>query len=184
MHRSARVLAPLAALALFATSCGEPPRRAPSASGSSGGGSPHASSDAGTTGAAGTATVAAEPIRFAGVVRLGGAAATPPAEAVVFVSLKPRGGMMPILSRRIELSDAAQEEGALVLPFELDGTDAMMTTDTLDTAGLAQLSDAQAFDLEVIYDPTGGLTDKTVQLRQRVEVDAFDIDDVVFEVGG
>lgn len=181
MLRTARALAPLAALALFAVSCGEPPRRTPTEGGA--GSNPTSTTTAGTTD---TKPVEDGPISFTGTVRLMGATASAPEGAAVYVNLKPRGQMMPVLSQRVEVAEAVtQDDGTLLLNFAVDGSHAMMVQETLTTGSLAKLMPgATDFDLEAVYDPTGGLTDPTVRVRQSIPVDGFQLDDLVIEVGG
>jgi len=155
------------ALTLFATlllvaACGEPPRRVPFGS------APAADVNAGPQPTA--ARSDAEPIRISGVVELHGALATPPAEAVLFVSVKPRQGefaAIPSLTRRIDLAQSASgAAGVLRVPFELTGADTMAGAPPLTASKLPP-----AFDIEALYDPTGGLRDKERLVRQRVPVD-------------
>ena len=180
MLRPVRTLAPLAALALFAVSCGEPPRRTPT--GDAGtttapaptAGTPSAGAPTGAMppGHGGAGMVEGEPIDLSGSVRLTGSFSTPPENATVFVSLKPRGTQMPLLSKRLDFAGVEPtEDGALVLPFHVTGADAMGTTTVLTSAQLPP-----EYDLEALFDPTGGLTDPTVLVRRRIELDGHALD--------
>jgi hypothetical protein len=111
-----------------------------------------------------------EAIRITGVVELRGLLATPPAEAVLFVSVKPREGefaSMPALSLRIELAALASDSvDVLRVPFEVTGVHTMAGGPPLAASLLPQ-----AIDVEALFDPTGGLRDKDRLVRQRVPVD-------------
>lgn len=172
MHRTARWSTSLLALTLLA-SCGEPPRRTPV-----GGAQPTAPSAAPVEGA----PVQGEPVDLRGEIHVvGDLALDVPDGAVVFVSLKAREGPpMPLLARKAELDGAQRrEDGALIVPFALTGTDTMGMGGEVTSA---QLTDS--YDLEVIFDPTGGLTDASAQTRARIPVDGHDLDGLVIEVGG
>lgn len=150
-------------LVLFVVSgCGEPPRRAPF------GTAPAADANAGPQPTA--ARSDAEPIRISGVVELHGALARPPVDAALFVSVKPRQGefaSVPSLTRRIDLAGLASgAAGVLRVPFELTGADTMAGAPPLSASKLPP-----TFDVEALYDPTGGLRDKERLVRQRVPVD-------------
>lgn len=190
MHRRHAPLAALfAASALFAVSCGEPPRSTPGGAGAgapSGGHPPMTDSNgSGVTGSipiAGAGAEQGEPIHLRGEVRvLGDLAVDVPADAALFVNLKVRGGpTMPLLSKKADLASVTTDaDGALVVPFELTGEDTMGMGKVLTSAQL----DGE-FDLEVIFDPTGGLMDKSVQTRSRLPIDGHDLEGLVLTVGG
>lgn len=156
-----RSVAWLLVFAIFG-SCGEPPRRAPIGS------VPDA--DSKVSDRASKAEKTDDAIRIAGVVELHGALASPPAEAVLFVSVKPRAGefaSMPALTLRIELAGFARGAAdVLRVPFEVTGAHTMAGGPPLTAALLPP-----SCDVEALYDPTGGLRDKERLVRQRVPVD-------------
>jgi hypothetical protein len=148
--------------AFAVTACGEPPRRAPI------GASPGAGGDAAVQPA--ETPAGDEAIRITGTVELRGALATPPAEAVLFVNVKPRDGefaSMPALSLRIELAASASTSAdVLRVPFEVTGVHTMAGGPPLAASLLPR-----SIDVEALYDPTGGLRDKERLVRTRVPVD-------------
>jgi hypothetical protein len=165
-------------IALALAACGEPPRRAPVGTQAT---APTAS------GAAATATPAPtgdEAIRLAGVVQLAGPLANPPADAVLFVSVKPREGefqRMPALTLRIELAGFAATEvvdGVRTIPFEVTGANTMAGGPPLAASALPS-----PFDVEALYDPTGGLRDPAQLVRTRVPVDGPRTDGLVVVLG-
>lgn len=100
---------------------------------------------------------------YRGLVRLTGDLAAAGDPAVVFVQVKPRGQPMPLLARKYELSDPdlpAAADGERAFPFELTHENTM-TGQPLSAPLVGEL------DIEALFDPTGGLTDKSVQVRQR-----------------
>ena len=152
----------VAFLAIAVAGCGEPPRRTPIdvQPGT------HSNAPARPT----EVLPGDEAIRIVGEVELRGALATPPAEAVVFVSVKPREGefaSMPALSLRIELAPlASASTDVLRVPFVVTGVHTMAGGPPLAASLLPG-----AIDVEALYDPTGGLRDKERLVRQRVPVD-------------
>jgi hypothetical protein len=176
--RSASVLLVTVLLApALLTACGEPPRRVPAATDAS---------PAATGGAAradGT-TVAGEPIRLAGRVRLLGdlASATPPAALFINLRASEALGNFPILSTKVVLDDPGarvDDDGALSLPFVVTGANGMGTSTVLDSSILPA-----DYDLEALYDPTGYLMEDEGKVRSRLAIDGHDLDGLVIEVGG
>lgn len=181
MLRTTRLLTCSLALSVVVAACGDPPRRAP-VGGEAGGAPANATPGAATGPGQGGAVEQGEPIDLRGEVHVLGELATDvPAEAVVFVSLKARSGPpMPLLSKKADLAGVAlRDDGTLVVPFVVTGADTMGMGNELTSA---QLTDE--YDLEVIFDPTGGLMDKSVQTRARIPIDGHDLDGIVIEVGG
>lgn len=112
-------------------------------------------------------TAAAEPSQFQppfrGQVRLLGDLAQAGAPAVLFVQVKPRGQNMPLLIRRYELADPdlpAARDGERAFAFELTVADTMTRQPMVDPL-------QGELDIEALFDPTGGLTDKRLEVRQR-----------------
>jgi hypothetical protein len=96
-------------------------------------------------------------------VRLTGDLAEAVAPAVLFVQIKPRGQNMPLLARKYDLADPAlpaAADGERRFDFELTHENTM-TGQPLSAPLVGEL------DIEALFDPTGGLTDKSVQVRQR-----------------
>jgi len=166
----------LVALALAA--CGEPPRRAPVGAQAT---APTAAPGAATNTPAPTGD---EAVRLAGIVQLAGPLANPPAEAVLFVSVKPREGefqRMPALTLRIELAGFAATElvgGVRNIPFEVTGANTMAGGPPLAASALPS-----PFDVEALYDPTGGLRDPSQLVRTRVPVDGPRTDGLLVVLG-
>ncbi len=100
---------------------------------------------------------------YRGQVRLTGDLAQAAAPAVLFVQVKPRGQNVPLLIRKYDLADpalpaAVKDERRF--DFELTHDDTM-TGQPLSAPLVGEL------DIEALFDPTGGLIDKSVQVRQR-----------------
>ncbi|MEZ5977218.1 MAG: hypothetical protein R3F34_03260 [Planctomycetota bacterium] len=174
----------LLTFSLALQSCGEPPRTAPKGSGGTGAvqsPSPNTNASTPSTGA----QAQGEALRYAGEVVLSGAIADAQGQAAVFVSLKPRDpamARMPILSKRIALTDVGAQRGAdgeLRIPFVLTGSDSM--------AGGPALTSAQLpgdVDVEAMFSAEGGLTNSATFPRARVGVEGANVEGVRLELTG
>jgi hypothetical protein len=83
--------------------------------------------------------------------------------ANVFVQIKPRGQNMPLLIKKFQLGDAglpAADGGQRRIEFVLTAGDTM-TQVPLEAPLSGEL------DIEAMFDPTGGLTDKAALIRDR-----------------
>lgn len=161
------ILALSSVLCLVSGGCERPPASVstPGATAAPAGepGNPGSASPHGSTAGAPDAPVQALQPPYRGLVRLTGDLAAAGDPAVVFVQVKPRGQAMPLLARKYELSDPdlpAAADGEREFPFELTHENTM-TGQPLSAPLVGEL------DIEALFDPTGGLTDKSVQVRQR-----------------
>jgi hypothetical protein len=105
---------------------------------------------------------------YRGVVVLSGDLASAGRPAKLYVNVKARGQSLPLLIKPFDLSDAALPaavEGQRRIEFELTAGD------TMNQVPLSAPLSGD-LDIEAMFDPTGGLTDKSALIRDRRPLEA------------